>query len=85
MAVGACIKATAFSMGGIGGSRLRFCLSVYQIETFYIRLTFYAIVLTTILVGARLDQLRRSGEKLALLDAFSYLSPISFKSAILAP
>ena len=35
MAVSACIKATAFSMGGIGGLRLRFCLSVYQIEAFY--------------------------------------------------
>ena len=36
MAVGGCIKAIAFSVEGIGGSRLRFCLSVYRIETFYI-------------------------------------------------
>ena len=36
MAVGACVKATAFSVEGIGGSILRFCISVYQIETFYI-------------------------------------------------
>ena len=27
MAVGACVKATAFSVEGIGGSILRFCLS----------------------------------------------------------
>ena len=37
MAVGACIKAIAFSVEGIGGSRLRFCLRVYRIETFYIK------------------------------------------------
>ena len=62
MAVGACIKTTAFSMGGIGGSRLRFCLSVYQIEAFYICLTFSVVVLITVLVGARLDQLGWPGE-----------------------
>ena len=43
------------------------------------------VILTAFLVGARLNQLRRSGEEMALLDALSYLSPISFKSAILAP
>ncbi len=43
------------------------------------------VVLTPFLVGARLDQLSWSGEETALLDALSCLSPILFKSAILAP
>ena len=42
-------------------------------------------MLTPFLVGARLDQLSWSGEETAFLDALSYLSPILFKSAILAP
>ena len=43
------------------------------------------VVLITIVVGARLDQLGWSGEETTLLDALSCLSTISFKSAILAP
>ena len=43
------------------------------------------VVLITIVVGARLDQLGWSGEETTLLDALSCLSSISFKSAILAP
>ena len=42
------------------------------------------VVLNTIVVGARLDQLSWSGEETTLLDALSCLSSISFKSAILA-
>ena len=43
------------------------------------------VVLITVVVGARLDQLGWSGEETTLLDALSCLSSISFKSAILAP
>ena len=42
------------------------------------------VVLITVVVGARLDQLGWSGEETTLLDALSCLSSISFKSAILA-
>ena len=43
------------------------------------------VVLITVVVGARLDQLGWSGEETTLLDALSCLSSISSKSAILAP
>ena len=43
------------------------------------------VVLITVVVGARLDQLGWSGEETTLLDALSCLSSTSFKSAILAP
>ena len=43
------------------------------------------VVLITVVVGARLDQLGWSGEETTLLDALSCHSLLLFKSAILAP
>ena len=72
---------------GIGGVETLLCLPhrLSDGNLLYIRLTYIMVILTTILVGARLDQLRRFGEEMALLDARSYLSPIPFNAAILAP
>ena len=72
---------------GIGGVETLLCLPhrLSDGNLLYIRLTYIMVILTTILVGARLGQLRRYGEEVALLDALPYLSLASFKSAILAP
>ena len=71
MAVGACIKITAFSVGVWGGVETLLCLPhrLSDGNLLYIRLTYIMVILTTILVGARLGQLRRYGEEVALLDA----------------
>ena len=86
MAVGACIKATAFSMECIGGARdFAFASAFIGSKRFIYMIDLQCGRLNSILGGSALGSIGLVWGGTALLDALSYLSSISFKSAILAP